>query len=302
MDSILSIQSWVAHGFVGNRVAVFVLESAGIPVDAINTVQYSNHTQYPLVRGPVLSTEEFNAIVEGLTENGLDEKYSGILTGYNRNTEMLAQVAALVKRLKARRSDVRYYCDPVLGDVGRLYVPEDVVQVYRDTICPLADYLFPNQTEVELLLEMEHGTISSVADALAAVRAMHTRYQADFVVMTSAFFADSPEKINVIGYDHPAGEAFTIEVPARAGQYTGTGDLFASLVLTHTRHGKSFRHAVEATVATVQAVLDATEDAARDHPKLPAPELALLKARRYIEHPPSVEFHARDAKLPDAPK
>ena len=138
---VLSIQSHVVHGYVGNKSAVFPLQLLGVEVDPVNSVQFCNHTGYAAgVRGDVLQGDQLRALVDGLGANGLLAGYTHLLTGYIGSPSFLrAVVDALVAMRAANAPEaVAYFCDPVLGDGGKLYVPEALVDIYRDDVVPLA--------------------------------------------------------------------------------------------------------------------------------------------------------------------
>ncbi|KAF8564550.1 hypothetical protein P879_11838 [Paragonimus westermani] len=116
---VLSIQSHVVHGYVGNRSATFPLQVLGIEVDYINSVQFSNHTGYPCVKGQVLNATDLKELYAGLKANGL-HRYTHILTGYVGCAGFLEAVGEIIKDLKEEFPTVKYYCDPVLGDAGEL--------------------------------------------------------------------------------------------------------------------------------------------------------------------------------------
>uniref|UniRef100_T1GRQ4 pyridoxal kinase n=1 Tax=Megaselia scalaris TaxID=36166 RepID=T1GRQ4_MEGSC len=115
---VLSIQSHVVHGYVGNKSATFPLEVLGFEVDAINSVQFSNHTGYKVVKGQVLQEKELADLFEGLEKNNLLQHYSHLLTGYIGNASFLRQVSAIVKKLREINPNLIYVCDPVMGDNG----------------------------------------------------------------------------------------------------------------------------------------------------------------------------------------
>ena len=168
---VLSVQSHVVHGYVGNKSAVFPLQLLGFEVDAVNSVQFCCHTGYPKFGGQVLGGEELWSLVAGLDANGLAASYSHLLTGYIGSATFLRTVIRLVGLLRERCGrDLVYVCDPVLGDHGKLYVPEELVAIYRAEVVPLATLLTPNQFECELLTGVN---VASEADAVRACDALH---------------------------------------------------------------------------------------------------------------------------------
>eukprot|EP01147_Barroeca_monosierra_P009003 gene9003-1333_t len=162
MARVLSIQSHVVHGYVGNKAATFPLQTLGIEVDAINSVQFSNHTGYANVKGTKQAADELWELINGLESNDLLH-YTHILTGYVGTSEFLNAVLGIIRKLKEVNPSIIYVCDPVLGDHGKLYVPKDdlcifndsatdMVPIFRKDLLPLADIITPNQYELELLL------------------------------------------------------------------------------------------------------------------------------------------------------
>lgn len=198
---VLSVQSSVVRGYVGNKCAVLPLQLHGLDVDPLHSVQLSNHTGYPRVSGHRFSAEHAEGVFAALEDNGLlffeemgggggggsgaaDGRrsgarlpaYSHLLTGYVGTAGFLRAVVGAAQRLGcggggADADDggsaaatvppsspppppppaVEWYCDPVMGDGGRLYVPQELVSVYRDEVVPLAAVLLPNGFELGLL-------------------------------------------------------------------------------------------------------------------------------------------------------
>lgn len=182
---MLSIQSHVVRGYVGNRAATFPLQVLGFEVDAVNSVQFSNHTGYAHWKGQVLNSDELHALYEGLKLNNVN-KYDYVLTGYTRDKSFLAMVVDIVRELKQQNPRLVYVCDPVMGDKwdgeGSMYVPEDLLPVYREKVVPVADIITPNQFEAELLTGRR---IHSEEEALAVMDMLHAMGP-DTVVITSS--------------------------------------------------------------------------------------------------------------------
>eukprot|EP00064_Thunnus_orientalis_P008742 superscaffoldBa00001064_g8765 len=157
---VLSVQSHVVRGYVGNKSATFPLQVLGFEVDSINSVQFSNHTGYAHWKGQVLTAEELNVLYEGIKLNKVNH-YDYILTGYSRDTSFLEMVVDIIQELKKANPSLVYVCDPVMGDHGAMYVPEKLLPVYRDKVVPLADILTPNQFEADLITLKPDGTNTS---------------------------------------------------------------------------------------------------------------------------------------------
>ncbi|KAK6310053.1 hypothetical protein J4Q44_G00199340 [Coregonus suidteri] len=147
---VLSVQSHVVRGYVGNKSATFPLQVLGFEVDSINSVQFSNHTGYSHWKGQVLTADELNVLYEGIKLNNVN-RYDYVLTGYTRDTSFLETVVDIVQELKRLNPKLVYVsvCDPVMGDQGTMYVPENILPVYRDKVVAVADILTPNQFEAE---------------------------------------------------------------------------------------------------------------------------------------------------------
>eukprot|EP01063_Lacrimia_lanifica_P017877 TRINITY_DN24863_c0_g1_i1.p1 TRINITY_DN24863_c0_g1~~TRINITY_DN24863_c0_g1_i1.p1 ORF type:complete len:310 (+),score=121.78 TRINITY_DN24863_c0_g1_i1:86-1015(+) len=297
---VLSVQSHVVHGYVGNRCAAFALQLLGFEVDVLNTVQFSNHTGYPAVKGTRLGGEDLKELAMGLVENKLAAGYTHFLTGYIGSVEFLQHVSNVLATLRAQSPRLKYICDPVMGDNGRLYVSKEMVPEYRKLIA-LADVVTPNQFEAELLSGME---IASMADAHRVCAYFHDM-GIQRVVLTSVELAERPGIIFVIGSDAGASR-YVVEVPKLDCYFTGTGDLMAALLLGRGELEPSLQAALATTVSTVQDVITTTQanyEARRaasavplDDPSakaemLNAKELCLVKARTSIMTP-SASFHA----------
>src|SRR5580765_2780763 len=150
--NVISIQSQVAFGHVGNSAAVFPLQMHGIDVMAVPTTLLSNRPGYPTIRGRVLDAQLVADLLRGIEERGAVETCDMILSGYLGSAEISAVVADFVARAKARNPALTYCCDPVLGDRDRgLIVAADIPPLVRDRLCPLADIVTPNHFEFEYL-------------------------------------------------------------------------------------------------------------------------------------------------------
>lgn len=147
---VLSIQSHVVSGYVGNKAAIFPMQLLGFDVDSINSVQFSNHTGYEVVKGTVITGKDLDDISVGLQSNQIDN-YNYLLTGYIGSESFLVSILSLLDRLEISNPGIKFVCDPVLGDAGKLYVPAALVPVFRSRVVPRAWLITPNQYEAELL-------------------------------------------------------------------------------------------------------------------------------------------------------
>ncbi|KRT78517.1 hypothetical protein AMK59_6771 [Oryctes borbonicus] len=279
---VCSIQSHVVYGYVGNKSATFPLQLLGFEVDAINSVQLSNHTGYPVVKGQVLTDKDFDDLVEGLLGNDLDI-YTHLLTGYVGNLTFLDRIASFVKHVKEKNPNLIFVCDPVMGDNGHLYVPAELLPTYSKVLAPLADILTPNQYEIELLTGC---TIKTIEDAWAACDLLHDR-GCKTVVLSSTDLGDSGHLLALASSRAGDGVKLTIDIPKLGASFTGSGDLFTSLLLAWSyKSNNNIKSAMEKTIATMQKVLQRTEQYAKAKGVCPKNlELQLIQSKRDIEEP-----------------
>lgn len=290
---LLSIQSHVVSGYVGNKSATFPLQLLGFEVDAINSVQFSNHTGYPQgFRGQVLNDQQLGELMAGLEANQVN-RYTHILTGYIGSHSFLIKLAEVVKQLKTINPGLKYVCDPVMGDTGPgLYVPKELLPVYQEVILPLADVCIPNQFEAELLTGK---SIKSEKDALDVMDLLHRRGVATVVLSSTEL--GSPSHLVGLASCRRDGRHTVVQVriPRLAASFVGTGDLFSALLTAWLhRTADNLQLAVEKTLGTMQAVLTRTlahaqSAAALSGDPTPTPaqmELKLIQSKADIEIPP----------------
>ncbi|XP_060530093.1 pyridoxal kinase [Cylas formicarius] len=280
---VLSIQSHVVSGYVGNKSSVFPMQLLGFEVDIINSVQFSNHTGYKSVKGQVLTEKELSDLILGLSENDIDH-YTHLLTGYIGSPSFLREIINLYKQVKSKNPDVIYVCDPVMGDNGKLYVPTELIPIYKNSIVPLADILTPNLFETELLTDMK---INTVTDVWAAIKTLHER-GCKTVVISSAELASAANKLCIFGSSVKSTPVkLTLEVIKLPALFTGSGDLFTALLMSflHISNG-NLKDSIEKTVAALQAVLTRTLDQFRGKELKPQNmELKLIQSRDDILNP-----------------
>jgi len=298
---VLSIQSHVVHGYVGNKAAVFPLQLLGFDVDIVNSVHFSNHTGYPNgFEGDVLDGDQLKTILEGLKRNGLLENVGHVLTGYIGKETFLRGVIDVLQTLRNLSTEgkrVRYVCDPVLGDSGKFYVPQSLVAIYRDEVIPLADVVTPNQFEVEQLTGI---SVCNMEAAKRACRILHDMGP-ELVVITSLVFKDEGDlvkgdktitilassrvKSETGGYDD---ELWSIDSPILPGRFTGTGDLCAALLLGWTaREPNNLPLVMQKVISTMYSVIKTTWEQSKSLNEKNN-ELRLIQSKKAIEEPPSL--------------
>src|SRR4029434_9935172 len=227
--NVISIQSQVAWGHVGNSAAVFPMQMHGIDVTAVPTTLLSNRPGYPSIRGRVLDAQLVADLLRGIWERGAVEACDMILSGYLGSPEICAVVADFVAHAKARNPKLAYCCDPVLGDRDRgLFVPADLPPLVRDRLCPLADIITPNHFEFEFLCGAKATTTGQVIGAAQALMARGP----STVIVTSAELEDTPEgEIETVAIEKSGSgiKAWRAGTPKLPISPSGTGDLFAAL-------------------------------------------------------------------------
>lgn len=259
----MSVQSHVVRGYVGNKSACFPLQVLGFEVDSINSVQFSNHTGYAHWKGQVLNADELEVLYDGLKLNQLTT-YHYVLTGYCRDKSFLERVVSIIQELREKNPNLVYVCDPVLGDHGSMYVPEELLPVYKEKIVPLAHILTPNQFEAELLTGQK---ITSEKDALEVMSKLHD-VGPHTVVITSSDLPSprGPNYLVAMGSQRTVRadgsvqvQCVRMDIPREDAVFVGTGDLFAALLLAWTHsHPNDLKTACEKTVSTMHHVIKKT--------------------------------------------
>ncbi|WP_350938403.1 pyridoxal kinase PdxY [Micromonospora mangrovi] len=278
---ILSIQSSVAYGHVGNSAAAFPLQRLGHEVWPVLTVHFSNHTGYGAWRGPLLAPADVAEVIAGIADRGVLGTADAVLSGYQGDPAMGAVILDAVDQVKAANPDAVYCCDPVMGDVGRgMFVRPGIPEYLRDTVVPRADIITPNQFELEFLAGRSTGTLPELLAAVDAVRATGPRH----VLVTSVLHGEVPEgSLEVVAVSDEG--AWAVTTPLLPISPNGGGDVTAALYLAHLRTTGSPATALERTISSVFAVLEATLAAGTR-------ELQLVAAQDAIAEPPA-RFTAR---------
>lgn len=255
--NILSIQSHVAYGHVGNASAVFPMQRLGVEVWPIHTVQFSNHTGYGSWRGRVYDGPSISELVEGIAERGVLGSCDGVLSGYMGSAEIGEAIGAAVARVRAANPAALYCCDPVIGDVGRgIFVRPGVPEFMRDHAVPAADIVTPNQFELDFLSGLPSATIAGAKRAVAAVQARGPRV----VLVTSLHTAETPpDAIDLLVGE--AGAFWRLRTPRLALDVNGAGDASAALFFVHYARTRSAAEALGAMGPSIFGLLRRTAEA-----------------------------------------
>lgn len=254
---MLSIQSHVAYGHVGNSSAVFPLQRLGIEVWPVHTVQFSNHTGYGEWTGRVFDGQAIDEVVQGIADRGVLGRCDAVLSGYLGSADVGHAVVSAVGRVREANPAAVYCCDPVIGDVGRgVFVRPGIEDLMREVAVPAADVVTPNHFELDLLSGRTTGSLASVKDAVAAVQALGPR-----VVLTTSLDAeDTPEDaVDLLASE--GGRHFRVRTPRLDVSVNGAGDAIAALFLAHWLDTRSAADALGRAAASVFGLLARTEAA-----------------------------------------
>jgi pyridoxine kinase len=269
--NVLSIQSSVAYGHVGNSAAVFPLQRLGFSVWPVNTVLFSNHTGYGDWRGTVVPAGDVAEVIRGVEDRGVLEECDAVLSGYLGDASLGRVVLDAVARTKAANARAVYCCDPVMGDVGRgFFVRPGIPEFVRDHAVPAADIVTPNHFELEFLSGVTVRSLSDALDATDLVRAMGP----DLVLTTSL------RREGVVGMLAVSGDgAWLVETPLLPLEVNGAGDAVCAIFLAHLLRNGDAAGALSRAASSVYAVMEATL-------RYKAREIRLVEAQDAIADPP----------------
>lgn len=254
MPTVLSIQSHVVHGHVGNKSATFPLQLQGWEVLALNTLQYSNHPGYGKFTGVKASADEVLDLIKGLEEIGIIPDV--VLGGYVPTPEVLKVVGDSCVEL-SRKHNVIWVLDPVLGDHGRIYVSEENIQIYKDLLSTgEVKLVTPNQLELEVLSGVKINTLLDLKEAV--IRFMEL-YKVENLVVSSILIKDFDGIISIGSTKAEGIKAWSYELKAINASFSGSGDLFSAL-LTNSWFSNGFKliEALGEALSIVEKVLELT--------------------------------------------
>jgi len=275
MPIVLSVQSWVACGNVGNTAALFPLQRLGCETWSLNTVAFSNHTGYERWRGGTVPANEIATLFEGIAELGVLPRCDAVLSGYLGEVETGPVLLDIVARVKKANPRALYCCDPVMGDVGLgYYVRSGIPEFFRDRALALADVVTPNRFELEWL---SGGPVRSLAEARDAVAAL--RQCGPGIVLATSLETDA-EHVTAVAAG-PDG-VWAVETPHLPIEATGCGDAVAALFLGWLLKGKPVPDALATTIAAIYGVIETTMRSGGGELALVAAQDELVSPRRRI--------------------
>lgn len=284
--AILSIQSHVAYGHVGNSAVTFPLQRLGREVWAVHTVMFAAHAGYGPPQGPVFSAQIVRDVVSGLEQLQVLPRCKAILSGYLGDADLGAAVLDAVATVKQANPSALYCCDPVMGDAAPgIYVRDNIPAFMKQHAIPAADIATPNVFELTLLTGI---AVTDIASALAACQALLAMGPKLVLVTSLEGHQTPPGHIEMLVSTQQA--AWLVSTPKLDldPAPNGAGDLTAALFLAFYLENQQADTALARTAAAVHAVFGATQVAGTR-------ELALLDAQDDILRPKQL-FHARMIK------
>jgi len=274
--AVLSIQSSVSYGRVGNRAAVFALERMGHEVWPVDTVRFSNHPAYGGHRGEVLGARAVRAVLDGVAERGVLGECDAVLSGYLGDPLTADEVGHAVDAVRNANSEARYMLDPVMGEPrGGLYVRPGIPEAIRDHLLPRADIVVPNVFEAAMLAGVVWDGDDPMATARTAADAMLARGPS-LVVVTGIPDAGGAEIASLAASGSGAWRASCPKVDVSS---YGAGDAFSAVLLARLLDGDAPEAALAHAVGALHAVVEATARLGLDY-------LALVPAQAALAKPP----------------
>ena len=282
---ILSIQSSVAYGHVGNSAAVFPLQRLGHEVWPVFTVHFSNHTGYGDWRGPLLAPDDVAAVIAGIADRGVLGQCDAVLSGYQGGAGIAEVILSAVAQVKAANPAATYTCDPVMGNAtSGCFVDPAIPPIIRERVVPASDVITPNQFELGFLTDTSPLTLADTLASADLARAMGP----SAVLVTSVFDgdADTSETIGMLAVTDDG--AWLVETPRLPMKANGSGDITAAMFTAHLHETSSPADALARTASSVFAVLRTTLESGER-------ELRLVAAQDAIADP-ACEFEVRQIR------
>ncbi|CAB0515535.1 pyridoxamine kinase [Corynebacterium diphtheriae] len=272
--NILSIQSHVSYGHVGNSAAVFPLQRIGHEVWPVHTVNFSNHTGYGQWGGELIPAAQVRNVIDGMEQRGAFERIDAILSGYQGGSDIADVIVDAVARIKEANPQAVYACDPVMGNAkSGCFVSDLIPPLLRDKVVPVADIITPNQFELEYLTGVPAHDTTSTLEAIAAAQEMGP----NTVLVTSVRRPETPaDAIEMIAANEQG--AWLVRTPLIDFKRNGSGDVTAALF---TGHYIRERDAADALARTASSVFDLIETTFTADSR----ELLIIESQEAIAHP-----------------
>ena len=259
MNNILAIQSHVVFGHAGNSAAEFPMRRLGANVWPLNTVQFSNHTQYGQWTGCVMPPTHLTEIVQGIAAIDQLKRCDAVLSGYLGSAEQGEHILGIVRQVKAAHPQAKFFCDPVMGhpEKGCIVAP-GVAEFHKRYAMPASDIIAPNLIELEILAGRD---VKDVNDAVLAARELIAQGPEIVLVKHLARAGYSQDRFEMLLVT--ADEAWHISRPLidfGARHTVGVGDVTSGLLLVKLLQGASLRDALEHVTAAVYEIMLTTKE------------------------------------------
>lgn len=225
-NKTIIIHSKVAYGYVGSNMTSLVLQLAGQDVVSIPTIILSNRYGLPTVGGGIIPSGTFKDILEGILKLNILDEVSSVVTGYIGSAELIEATAEFIRKIRNTHPEIIYLCDPVMGDVSSgLYVNDDVPSAIVEHLLPLADFLTPNQFEMQTIIGKR---IVSYKGAIECIQ-KEDKFKNKGLIITGCRFENTQTNtLNILLAENANYMLLDVEyVPIDP---PGTGELFAAHV------------------------------------------------------------------------
>ena len=266
MPSVISIQSHVCYGHVGNSAAVFPMQRLGIEVLALPTTLLSNHPAHTSFYGAAVEPGLLQKLFKGIEEHGAFESSAGILSGYLASVENVEIIAQAVGRYKKLNLAGLYCLDPVMGDKGTgFFVNKGIPELIVERLLPLADIITPNKFEFDFVTQTKTTTCTEM---ISAARDLIRKTSLRCVVITSAEQPATPSlereapSIGVLVVTLQT--AHLITTPCLDVSLAGTGDLFTGLFMGWLLKGEVEVQAAQKAISTLYRIIELTVQSGKE--------------------------------------
>ena len=281
MKNILAIQSHVVFGHAGNSAAEFPMRRLGANVWPLNTVQFSNHTQYGKWTGSVMPASHLSEIVQGIADIGQLQRCDAVLSGYLGSAEQGEHILSIVRQVKAANPNAKYFCDPVMGhpEKGCIVAP-GVAEFHTRYAMPASDIIAPNLIELEIL---SGHSVNNVEEAVATARELIAQGPEIVLVKHLARAGYQQDRFEMLLVT--ADEAWHIRRPLvdfGERQPVGVGDVTSGLLLVKLLQGATLREALEHVTAAVYDIMVVTKRMEEYELQLVAAQDGIAKPEHYF--------------------
>lgn len=284
IPSVLTIQSHVSFGHVGNAAATLPMQLLKIRPIVVNTVQFSNHTGYGEFKGQVFTASHIEDVLAGLEARGVLDTCKAVLSGYLGDAQIGEVILQSVRKIRKQYPEMIFLCDPVMGDVGRgIFVRPGIPEFLIEQALREATIITPNHFEYELIAKQSFGHIDEIVNHAKSL--INKSPYLEAIIITSLRLPELPEdKLETLLVTKQ--DAYLVETPYHDLEPlpNGMGDTFSAILLSHLLNGMNIQDAVRYAVSSLYALVSHTQPGERDLP--------LIACQADISHP-SIVFEIK---------